>query len=126
MSKNVKKENREEYTGRYLVLLPEGTDTAESISQIGEMSGLNLKSSLEFENEFFTAQDLKETDGIILDKLGVAILNEKPTLEMSISSLGDHDMIIEKERVVYAIGSLLDDNAHNYVEGYRDAVNQMA
>ncbi|WP_083505339.1 S8 family peptidase [Pedobacter ginsenosidimutans] len=124
MSKTLKKEEKVEYTGRYLVLLPEGSNTSDSINQINSISGLNLKSSLEFENEFFTDKDLAKTDGIILDKLGIAIVNEKPKIENSISSLGESEMIVEKERVVYAIG-MLDESTQNYVEGYRDAVNQM-
>lgn len=123
MSKNVKKAEQVEYTGKYLVLLPEGANTADSISSINQDSGLNLKSSLDFENEFFTMKDLEDTDGIILDKLGIAILNEKPAVENSISSLGESSMIVEKERVVYAI-HMLDDTTQKYVEGYRDAVNQ--
>jgi subtilisin len=77
MSKTLKKEEKVEYTGRYLVLLPEGSNTSDSINQINSISGLNLKSSLEFENEFFTDKDLAKTDGIVLDKLGIAIVNEK-------------------------------------------------
>lgn len=124
MSKNIKNQQKEEFTGRYLVLLPEGSNTADSINQINEVSGLNLKSSLEFENEFFTLKDLEKTDGIILDKLGIAIVNDKPKMENSISSLGENQMIVEKERVVHAI-NMLDDTTQKYVEGYRDAVNQM-
>jgi len=124
MSKTLKKEEKVEYTGRYLVLLPEGSNTSDSINQINSISGLNLKSSLEFENEFFTDKDLAKTDGIILDKLGIAIVNEKPKIENSISSFGDNQMIVEKETVVYAIG-MLDESTQNYVEGYRDAINQI-
>ena len=124
MSKTLKKEEKVEYTGRYLVLLPEGSNTSDSINSISAISGLNLKSSLEFENEFFTDKDLAKTDGIVLDKLGIAIVNEKPKIENSISSLGENEMIVEKERVVYAIG-MLDESTQNYVEGYRDAINQM-
>lgn len=124
MSKTLKKEEKVEYTGRYLVLLPEGSNTSDSINQINSISGLNLKSSLEFENEFFTDKDLAKSDGIILDKLGIAIVNEKPKIENSISSFGDNQMIVEKETVVYAIG-ILDESTQNYVEGYRDAINQI-
>ncbi|RZK89249.1 MAG: protease [Pedobacter sp.] len=125
MSKTLKKEEKVEYTGRYLVLLPEGSNTSDSINQINSISGLNLKSSLEFEKEFFTDKDLAKTDGIILDKLGIAIVNEKPKIENNISSFGDNQMIVEKETVVYAIG-MLDESTQNYVEGYRDAINQIA
>ncbi len=125
MSKNIKNQQKEEFTGRYLVVLPEGTSTDSSISQINEFSGLNLKSSLEFENEFFTDKDLAKSDGIILDKLGIAILNEKPKMDNLISVMSDNQMIVEPERVVYAI-SMMSESTQLYVEGYRDAVNQIA
>ncbi|WP_082498327.1 S8 family peptidase [Chryseobacterium sp. Leaf180] len=123
MSKNVKKEEKTEYTGKFLVLLPEGSQSANSISSVNELSGLNLKSSLDFENEYFTMKDLEATDGIILDKLGIAIVNENPKLSNSISTLSENQIIVERERVVHAI-SMLDDTSQRYVEGYRDAVNQ--
>lgn len=124
MSKKIKDQEKQEYTGRYLVVLAEGANSDSSISQINELSGLNLKSSLEFENEFFTERDLAKTDGIVLDKLGIAIVNEKPNLDNTISALGENQMIIEKERIVEAIG-MLDETTERYVSGYRDAVNQM-
>ncbi|QPH41003.1 S8 family peptidase [Pedobacter endophyticus] len=124
MSKTLEKQEKPEYTGRYLVLLPEGSNTSDAISQISSISGLSLKSSLEFENEFFTDQDLSKTDGIVLDKLGIAIVNEKPKMENAIAGFGENEMIVEKERVVYAIG-MVDESTQNYVEGYRDAINHM-
>lgn len=126
MSKKQKSENAIEYTGRYLVLLPEHSTTEDSIAEINSVSGLNLKSSLEFENEFFTAQDLKQSDGIILDKIGVAILNEKPKVDISVAAFGDHEVIVEPERVVYALNMDLESTAQKYVEGYRDAVMQLS
>jgi subtilisin len=115
--------NREvEYTGRYLVLLPAQHDGDIAISTINEITGLNLKNSTEFEEEVFTEQDLDDCDGILLDKIGVAIVNKKPEFENAISSLTDtHNMIVEPERVVYAI-SMIDDVADTYLKGYRDAV----
>jgi subtilisin len=62
-----------------------------------------------------------------LDKLGIVILNDKPKMDMMISSLSDSNsnMIIEPERVVHAFNSL-DQNTSNYIEGYRDAINNLA
>ena len=126
MSKKKQSNDPIEYTGRYLVLLPENSTTEESIAELSSVGGLNLKSSLEFENEIFTAQDLKKTDGIILDKIGVAILNEKPKVDISVAAFGDHEVIVEPERVVYALNMDLDTSSAKYVEGYRDAVMQLS
>jgi subtilisin family serine protease len=127
MSKKTKQEKiKIEYTGRYLVLIPEESGSDVSISQINAESGLNLKKSTEFENEVFSQEDLDACDGILLDKIGVAIVNKNPNFENSISALtSDHNMIVEPERIVYAIG-LLEENAEHYVRGYRDAVNSFS
>jgi subtilisin family serine protease len=126
MAKKTKKQDEPEYTGRYLVYSPDLSQAAGISSQIQSKTGLNLKSSTEFENEIFTEKDLENTDGIYLDKIGVAVLNSKPEAESSISALADEDgLIVEKERVVHAI-SLLDEETENYVKGYRDAVNSLA
>ena len=126
MSKNLKTNEKVEYTGRYLVLLPEDSNTTDSINEISAVSGLNLKSSLEFENEFFTAKDFDGTDGIILDKIGVAILSKKPEIDISVAAFGDKQVIVEPERVVHAIHTMVDETTQKYVEGYRDAVNQLS
>lgn len=128
MSKKIKKDEevQVEYTGRYIVLLPEQNTSANSVSTINEVSGLNLINSTEFENEVFTSKDLDACDGILLDKIGVAIVNKSVKFTNSISVLSDaHNMIIEPERVVYAINKL-DEETESYVKGYRDAVNSLA
>jgi subtilisin family serine protease len=126
MSKNLKTNEKVEYTGRYLVVLPEGSNTTDSINELSAVGGLNLKSSLDFKNEFFTAADLDETDGIVLDKIGVAILSKKPEIDISVAAFGEKQVIVEPERVVYAIQTMLDETTQKYVEGYRDAVNQLS
>lgn len=126
MSKKLKTEEKVEYTGRYLVVLPEDSNTTDSINEISAVSGLNLKSSLEFENELFTEEDLDGTDGIVLDKIGVAILSKKPEIDISVAAFGDKQVIVEPERVVYAIQTMLDETTQKYVEGYRDAVNKLS
>ncbi|KQS93634.1 S8 family serine peptidase [Chryseobacterium sp. Leaf394] len=126
MSKNNKNQEKEEFTGRYLVVLPESMNNQNAVSQMNEIGGLNIKSSLEFESEFFTSDDLNQTDGIVLDKLGIIILNEKPKLDGAISAMTENNMIVERERMVYAINSMVDESTQKYVSGYRDAVNQLS
>ena len=126
MSKKTKTEDVIEYTGRYLVVLPEGASTADAISELSSVGGLNLQSSLDYENELFTAQDIEKSDGIILDKIGIAILNEKPQIDISVAAFGDSQIVVERERVVYALNGPLDESVHKYVQGYRDAVIQLS
>ncbi|WP_345955006.1 S8 family serine peptidase [Mucilaginibacter sp. PAMB04168] len=113
-----------EYTGRYLILLPD-KNSENHVKSLNEASGLNLLSSTEFENEIFTEEDLAGSDGIVLDKLGIAIVNSVPDQLMGISALGtdENPVIVEPERVVYAFGNNLN---QNYLKGYVDAVNNMA
>ncbi|MCC7030569.1 MAG: S8 family serine peptidase [Chitinophagaceae bacterium] len=128
MSKKAKKEEnlQVEYTGRYLVLLPAQNPAVNAVSTINEVSGLNLISSATFENEVFTTEDLDACDGILLENIGVAIVNKNPKFTNSIAVLADdHQMIIEPERVVYAINKL-NEETESYVKGYRDAVNALA
>jgi subtilisin len=126
MSKKQKTENEVEYTGRYIVLLPDSSDAANAANQINAASGLSLRNSTEFDGEIFTTQDLDNCDGILLDKIGVAIVNKNPNFENAISTLSSqNNMIVEPERVVYATG-LLEANSENYIKGYRDAINSLA
>ena len=114
-----------EYTGRYLILLPQ-SDNTDHVDSLKEASGLNLLSSTAFENEIFTAEDLQGTDGIVLDKLGIAIVNSIPEQLAGISALGtdENPVVFEPERVVYATGT--NNLNQNYLKGYVDAVNNMA
>jgi subtilisin family serine protease len=126
MSKTKKNEEEVEYTGRYIVLMPENSDSQNSINQINAASGLNLKNSTEFDGEIFTEKDLDDCDGILLDKIGVAIVNKNPKFESAIAGLSvNSNMVVEPERVVYATG-ILESSSENYIKGYRDAVNSLA
>lgn len=126
MPKKIKKTEAEaEFTGRYLILLPDSQTLSNPMLSIKSESGLTLKNSSEFENGVFTTDDLKNCDGILLENIGVAIVNKSPKFENAISSLtSQHNMIIEPERYVKAI-NLLDEDTERYLVGYQDAVNSL-
>ncbi|HSD05641.1 S8 family peptidase, partial [Flavobacterium sp.] len=42
------------------------------------------------------------------------------------AAFGDKQVIVEPERVVHALHTMLDETTQKYVEGYRDAVNKMS
>lgn len=108
-----------EVTGRYLVLLPEQT-TRESLENMRNVAGLNLASSSDFQDQAFTESDIQNSDGIFLEKLGVVIINDRPDKISAITSAeSTQNMIIEQERVVYA---LIDEK---YILGYRDGINAL-
>ncbi len=126
MSKKQNNEKEVEYTGRYIVLMPQLSNSENSISMINSASGLNLKNSTEFQGEIFTEKDLDACDGILLDKIGVAIVNKNPKFESAINTLSvNNNMIVEPERMLYYSG-LLDTTSENYIKGYRDAVNSLS
>lgn len=126
MSKKQNNEKEVEYTGRYIVLMPQQSNSENSISMINSASGLNLKNSTDFEGEIFTEKDLDACDGILLDKIGVAIVNKNSKFENAINTLSvNNNMIVEPERMLYYSG-ILDATSENYIKGYRDAVNSLS
>lgn len=113
-------------TGRYLVLLENGQNTASSIEQLESLCGVKAKSSTEFPDEIVTASDIDKNDAIVFDKIGVAVISKKAASKNTVSNLmGNSNYIVEPERIVQAIGMDAEE-FRNYVEGYRDATNSMA
>ncbi|MBK9107342.1 MAG: S8 family serine peptidase [Saprospiraceae bacterium] len=121
--KSISENKNPEFTGRYLILLPERDSPEGPVNSIHSATGLTLKKSSEFTNSVFSNEDLNNCDGIVLENIGVAIVNKSPKFENSINSLSSqHNMLIEPERVVHAI-NLMDENSKNYLMGYRDGIN---
>jgi len=121
----VSQKKKEEFTGRYIMVLDPTHSSEEVMSSLQSDVGLNLKSSTDFENEIFSDEDLNDVDGIILDKIGVAILNETPKNKSSISTLqGGDSYIVEPERIVEAVWN--ESELQDYVKGYRDATNRLS
>lgn len=126
MAKKTKsKPQNSEFTGRYLVLLPDKDSFSAPLSSIHNTTGLTLKKSSEFVNGVFSVEDLDKCDGIVLENIGVAIINKSQKFENSISVLSSqNNMLIEPERFVHAI-NLPDENYKNYLVGYRDGINAL-
>lgn len=112
----------EEYTGRYLVMLPNGNRTDKQIDALRTATGLQVKRSSEFEGSVILNADFDEQEGIYLEELGVAVLNAQPQQLQTLSTLesDDEPYLVEPERVVRALGT------DDYLKGFKDAVDVLA
>lgn len=112
-----------QYTGRYLMILPEKLSPANSIKSIQRSIGLQMANSRDFAGDAFTANDIQ--DGIILDRLGIAIINTHgdeammKTLSKTRGIGVRSGAIMERERVVRALESA------EYMKGYNAAIREM-
>ncbi len=112
--------NAADTTGRFLVLFREDA-IAEGMQILSDRISI-------------TSEDQSP---ILLDNLGVAVVDAKPTqfqsISRSLSLLSEEEnpiLMIEPERIVYALEGPVQsktqlDVAPDYLEGYRDAVNQL-
>jgi subtilisin len=129
-------------TGRFLVLMREG-DSKSGVKALRAAGGMKVASSSDFDAGAVDAGKLAGADGVMLEKLGVAILDAPPEQinEMRLAAADGESAIlaVEPERIVHvamlptpsitagesyptpmggASGVPLD-----YFAGYRDAVN---
>lgn len=114
----------QEFTGRYLVMFPEGTDTQAALASLTETMGLKVAHSADFPDELVQDSDFEKNEAIYLDQIGVAVVNAVPD-QLNRLSLAVADasqaVLIEPERVVYAINELTGE----YLKGFRDAVDTL-
>lgn len=118
-----------ETTGRYLVLLPEG-NVDSGIRAFTDSTGISaVARSADFAGRTFTAEQLESEGASVFDTLGVAVVSLDPDQVQSLraaTTLGGTVLVIEPERVVYAIGASLNTGlTSDYLKGYRDAINNL-
>jgi subtilisin family serine protease len=117
-----------ETTGRYLVRLP-GADVGSGIRALTDATGINtIARAADFAGHAFTAELLESGDAKVFDTLGVAVvsldLDQIRSIRSAVAS--DANLVIEPERVVHALGATLNTGlASDYLQGYRDAINQL-
>jgi subtilisin len=94
-------------TGRYLVLLPEGSETA-GIATIKSVTGAG------------------EVDDSAMSNIGVAVVDLDPSQVPSLNTavLGSSQIVAaEPEQIMYAIGSIvINADTANYLQGYKDGI----
>ena len=93
-------------TGRFLVLLSEGTaaSAASGASMLNRVAGLNVASTADFE-EGVSTEDLGGADALMLPELGVAVVDAPPDQmrAIGVAAADSGVLAIEPERIVYAI-----------------------
>ncbi len=111
-------------TGRFLVLMEPGGVQA-GVSALTKRASLRLASAADFLNEPAGTLAVGDSEGIVFEDLGVAVVNAPPDQAAAVSSVVSQDaalVTMEAERVVYALGGM----DLSYVRGFRDGVNQLA
>jgi len=93
-------------TGRYLVLLRE--DVVESgASMLSNVAGLSIARTSDFEEEAFHVEGLGDSEGMLFENLGVAVVNAVPDQirSLGIAAAGEDNSIlaIEPEQYMYAV-----------------------
>lgn len=132
-------------TGRYLVLLREG-ELRSGVEVLGSSVGLQVASASDFDESAVPSEALAESEAIVFDKLGVAVVNTPPDQFERLSAAAAEEspiLAIEEERIVYAlVDDVLDIPAvalppaqplegqpaaslGPYLRGYQDAVNHL-
>ncbi len=112
-----------ETTGRYLVLMREGTAKA-NVEALKNVAGVKAASSFDFKKGAVNMDTLGGAQAVVFESLGVAVMDAPPdqTEAVSFAISGDNPILaIEPERIVYAVANASTD----YLRGYRDAVNQL-
>jgi subtilisin family serine protease len=114
-----------ETTGRFLVLLEPDKLTA-GAAALTKGAGLQLAYAGDFLKDPEGLLTVKESEGIVFEDLGVAVVNAPPDQAAAMSSIVSKESslrTVEPERIVYALGGAPMDLS--YLRGYRDAVNHL-
>jgi len=113
------------FTGKTLVMLNPETSQKRIFSQAKNAS-LRLAAFSEYagpESDFNKAFD--EGDGIVFERLGIAVINEHRDREVSMltesATAGNTFLYSEPERYIYALNGPFDD----FLTGYKSAVDDL-
>lgn len=112
-----------ETTGRYLVLMREGS-VKSNIEALKNAAGVKVASTSDFKKGAVNMETLGGAQAVLFESLNVAVVDAPAdqTEALSFSIKADNPvMAMEPERIVHAIG----DASAEYLRGYRDAVNHL-
>lgn len=112
-----------ETTGRFLVLMREGSAKS-NIEALKNVAGVKVASSSDFKKGTMNMETMGGAQAMFFESLGVAVVDapQDQTEALSFAISADNPiMAMEAERVVHAIGEPTQD----YLRGYRDAVNHL-
>jgi subtilisin family serine protease len=114
--------NGEEFTGRFLVAMPEGDGrTARSFAK---SAGIAVASSHDFSELAGASDSLGDSEMLVFAELGVAVVAADPDKTQALmAGMAEENPLsarMEPERYVYPIAEL------DYLRGYRDGVNDLS
>jgi len=113
-----------ETTGRFLVSFVDGGSEKKAMDLLTKAS-FNVATTSDFKESSFSSASLPDdSNGIYYKELGVALIKTEPYSDQMTTLLTNNpngDIIMEPERVIYAIKSL----DKKYLEGYYDAVKHL-
>lgn len=119
----IRLEGREEFTGRYLVVLNEAAPE-ESVRALQQSVGSRVARYSEVGDAAGVLSVLNEGDGVVFDSLGIAVVNADSTalasLSVSVMDASNPVETVTPERYVYALDQLDD-----YLRGYNDGTSQL-
>ena len=110
-------------TGRLLVLLAEGAERGPVTRGLARAAGVKVASSADLGVD--APADLEAGGALYLDTLGVVVIQPEADQLAAVaeaSGAADGVIAVEPERIVYAI----DDPMSDYVQGFRDGVDDLA
>ncbi len=128
---NVVNESGEETTGRYIIIFKEEAAAASKISAtLNKVAGLrNIAATADYGEEGISAKDLQESDSVLFDKLGIALVSGEEAMQSLAMSASDADSPIQAIEPEYiarlSAPSAVLDLPVDYLRGYKDAVNQL-
>jgi subtilisin family serine protease len=96
-----------QYTGRYLVLLPE-TDAEAGLSALRSGAGVRATAHVLGEHPTDALAGLEDGAAVVFDRLGVAVVSAAPDRQPSLLSTARQSpavLAVERERRVYAFGT---------------------
>lgn len=121
---------------RYLVLLDKNrlNDGVQAVRQRSQMADtMRVVSTAEATEGFLAQEQIEQSDVVILDRLGVAVVNHPLAVPqgsslMSASQESDIPILaVVEEEIWHALEepSPTAEVSHQYLEGYRDGINQL-
>lgn len=119
-----------ETTGRFVVILKEEAiaDKSAIKSTLNQVAGLrDIVSSSDYEDGAVEAADFTGSNAVQFDKLGIFVVSNEESVQALAASASEIDspiLSIEPEYIAYPSELQLGDFPYEYMQGYKDGVNQ--
>ncbi|MEB3179085.1 MAG: S8 family serine peptidase [Nostocaceae cyanobacterium] len=116
-------------TGKYLVLLP-ADDVNAGIRALSDRIGTrSIARAADVGNHALSGEQLESVETLVLDDIAVAVVTLDPeqlqSVNMAIADESQPVLAIEPEQIMYALGDTGFSKGAEYLQGYRDAINNL-